>query len=275
MVSLSRALGSERKHKLRSVRVFHVNSGACNGCDIELLDILTPFYDAERLGIKLVSTPRHAHALLVTGPLTRKTASAVLKAYEAMPSEPRIVIAIGTCACSGGIFYDSYALYRRIERYEKIDVPRRGGISELIPVDIYIPGCPPRPEEILYGISVLLELANERLTKQYYKEDSVEEYKIIRKKKSVVNERLVLSLREKTRHIIGYFDRDRVLKIFLEMVEIAEKCEDPKNELSRLIEEYCKKEKDSRIRECLRILEKDYWRLKNALLSREEVIYWI
>ena len=273
MVSSLKAYGSKRGHKLKSVRVFHVNSGACNGCDIELLDILTPFYDIERLGVKLVSTPRHAHALLVTGPLTRKTASAVVRAYEAMPPEPRIVIAVGTCACSGGIFYDSYALYRRIGG-STFDVPRRGGISELIPVHIYIPGCPPRPEEIIYGISLLLELVNERVSKQYYKEESLEDYKLTRRK-SPISERLKYSLREKTRHVVGYFDRDRVLEKFLDIVQMAEKSENPKKRLSELIDEYCAKEGDSRVRECLKILERDYWRLKNALLSREEVIYWI
>ncbi|WP_240703304.1 NADH-quinone oxidoreductase subunit B family protein [Thermococcus indicus] len=125
---------------MKSLWVFHVNTGACNGCDIEILDVLTPYYDIERLGVKLVPTPRHAHALLVTGPLTRQAYHAAKMAYEAMPPKPRIVIAVGTCACSGGIFHDSYALRR--EYRESLEYPLKGGTSEFLPVHLYIPGCP-------------------------------------------------------------------------------------------------------------------------------------
>lgn len=146
------------KPKLKSVWVFHLNTGACNGCDIEVFDVLTPYYDAERFGIKLVASPRHADVLLVTGPLTRQTYYAVKRVYDAMPPKPRIVVAIGTCACSGGIFYDSYAVH--------------GGIDKLLPVHMYIPGCPPRPEEILYGIAQLLGLVEKRVKKEYASEET-------------------------------------------------------------------------------------------------------
>jgi len=137
---------------LKSVWVFHVDSGSCNGCDIEILDVLTPYYDVERLGVKLVPSPRHADALLVSGPLTRQTYYAVKAAYEAMPPKPRIVVAVGTCASSGGIFYNGYPIYNpNPERGS--DRLRTGGIEVLLAEygkkpDIYIPGCPPSPEEI-------------------------------------------------------------------------------------------------------------------------------
>jgi len=92
----------------KSVWVYHVNAGGCNGCDIEILDALTPYYDVERFGIKLVHTPRHADALLVAGPVTRQVRERVLRIYEATP-DPKLVIGVGSCAMGGGIWHNSYA----------------------------------------------------------------------------------------------------------------------------------------------------------------------
>jgi len=125
----------------KSIWVYHANAGSCNGCDIEILDVLTPYYDCERFGIKLVHTPRHADALLVTGPVTRQVRERLLRLYEAVP-DPKLVIAVGTCASGGGIWFDSYATC--------------GGLDKVLPVNIYIPGCPPRPEAILYGVAEAL-----------------------------------------------------------------------------------------------------------------------
>ncbi|MEM2918135.1 MAG: NADH-quinone oxidoreductase subunit B family protein [Candidatus Altiarchaeota archaeon] len=122
----------------RSIWVFHFNSGSCNGCDIEIIAALTPRYDAERFGIKLVASPRHADALLVTGPVTRKTINKLLRIYEQMP-EPKIVIVVGNCGSTGGVFYESYNLL--------------GPVDNVIPVDVYVPGCAPRPEAIIEGIA--------------------------------------------------------------------------------------------------------------------------
>jgi NADH-quinone oxidoreductase B subunit len=128
----------------KSLWVYHVNTGACNGCDIEVINVLTPYYDAERFGIKLVGSPRHADVLLVCGPVTRQVAPAVRRLYEAVPA-PKLVFAIGSCACGGGIWHDSYNIL--------------GGADKVLPVDFYVPGCPPRPEAILYGVAVALGLA--------------------------------------------------------------------------------------------------------------------
>ncbi|MCJ7722505.1 MAG: NADH-quinone oxidoreductase subunit B family protein [Anaerolineales bacterium] len=135
----------------KSIWVYHVNAGSCNGCDIEILDVLTPYYDVERFGIKLVHTPRHADALLVTGPVTRQVRERLLRVYEATP-DPKLVIAVGSCATNGGIWYNSYATL--------------GGLSNVLPVNIFIPGCPPRPEAILYGVAQALGLVPKQVESQ-------------------------------------------------------------------------------------------------------------
>lgn len=139
----------------KSVWVYHVNAGGCNGCDIEILDALTPYYDVERFGIKLVHTPRHADALLVAGPVTRQVRERVLNVYEATP-DPKLVIGVGSCAMGGGIWHNSYATL--------------GGLGNVLPVAIYIPGCPPRPEAILYGVAQALGLVPQQVEKQEYME---------------------------------------------------------------------------------------------------------
>jgi membrane-bound hydrogenase subunit mbhJ len=136
----------------KSLWVYHVNTGACNGCDIEVINVLTPYYDAERFGIKLVGSPRHADVLLVSGPVTRQVLSAARRVYEATPA-PKLVFAIGSCACGGGIWHDSYSVL--------------GGADKAMPVDFYVPGCPPRPEAILYGVAVALGLAPKKSAPVY------------------------------------------------------------------------------------------------------------
>jgi Ni,Fe-hydrogenase III small subunit len=139
----------------KSIWVYHVNAGACNGCDIEILNTLTPYYDVERFGIKLVHTPRHADALLVTGPVTRQVKDRLLRLYESTP-DPKLVIAVGSCPTGGGIWHNSYATV--------------GGLSKVLPVAIYIPGCPPRPEAILYGVAQALGLVPKQVQAQEFVE---------------------------------------------------------------------------------------------------------
>lgn len=270
------------KPKLKSIWVFHLNTGSCNGCDIEIIDVLTPFYDVERLGIKLVGSPRHAHAMLISGPLTRQAYYGAKMAIKAMPPEPRIMVAIGTCVCSGGIFYNGYPIYRRPESgREGNEYPRLGGINELLkdlrdegvkvgPV-IYIPGCPPRPEEIIYGIAQLAGLVEKRLSYQEYSDEFVK----FRLPEGPVEERIVLTLREKLRHVVGYLDRDAILEEFMKLVEKAEKSENPREELRKLIDNYSSKQRDMRIVFCMRLLESEYWRIKDAISAGKEFVYWI
>jgi Ni,Fe-hydrogenase III small subunit len=144
----------------KALWVYHVNTGACNGCDIEVINVLTPYYDAERFGIKLVGSPRHADVLLVCGPVTRQVAPALKRLVAAVP-EPKLVFAVGSCACGGGIWFDTYNIL--------------GGVDKVIPVNLYIPGCPPRPEAILYGVAVALGLAPKQVAQQTFKQESLEQ----------------------------------------------------------------------------------------------------
>lgn len=122
----------------RSLWVYHCNSGSCNGCDIEIVAALCPRYDVERFGIKLVGTPRHADVLLITGPVTRQLEKKVKRVYEQMP-DPKVVICVGNCGSTGDVFYESYNLV--------------GPVDNVIPVDVYVVGCPPRPEAIIDAVT--------------------------------------------------------------------------------------------------------------------------
>ena len=128
--------------RINSPWAIHFNSGSCNGCDIEILATLTPRYDVERFGIKLQGSPRHADVLICTGPVTRQARDRLLRIYEQMP-EPKFVVAVGSCAISGGVFHGCYNVV--------------GHIDEVIPVNAYVPGCPPRPEAIIDGVVKLLQ----------------------------------------------------------------------------------------------------------------------
>ncbi len=135
-------LGRQLKEKVnkfygKSLNIREVDAGSCNGCDYELNALSSPYNDLERLGIQFVASPRHADMLMVTGCVTRNMEEALIKTYNATPS-PKLVIAVGACACSGGIFKNSYA--------------GRNGVDSVLPVDVYIPGCPPRPQALIYGI---------------------------------------------------------------------------------------------------------------------------
>lgn len=126
----------------KSPWIIHFNAGACNGCDIETIDALTPRFDLERIGITKQGSPRHADVLVCTGAVTLQTKERLIQIYDQM-SEPKFVIAIGACACSGGVFDGCYSVV--------------GGIDTVIPVDMYLPGCSVRPETILNAVDKLLQ----------------------------------------------------------------------------------------------------------------------
>ncbi|MBP7795702.1 MAG: NADH-quinone oxidoreductase subunit B family protein [Elusimicrobiales bacterium] len=127
--------------RVKSPWIIHFNTGACNGCDIEIVDALTPRYDVERFGMLLKGTPRHADVMVVSGPLTRQQAKRFKRIYDQIPN-PKFVLAVGTCACSGGVFDGCYGVV--------------GGIDKVIPVSAYIPGCPARPEALLDAVVKLI-----------------------------------------------------------------------------------------------------------------------
>ena len=121
----------------RALCIRHVDAGSCNGCELEIHALNNPLYNLEGLGIRFVASPRHADLLLVTGPVSRHMEAALIRTYEATPA-PKLVVALGDCGCTGGVFGESYAT--------------RGRISNVIPVDVAVPGCPPNPTRILGGI---------------------------------------------------------------------------------------------------------------------------
>ncbi|HLX28644.1 MAG TPA: NADH-quinone oxidoreductase subunit B family protein [Casimicrobiaceae bacterium] len=121
----------------RALAIRHVDAGSCNGCELEAHALSNPYYNLEGLGIRHVASPRHADALMVTGPVTKHMAIALRRTYDAMP-DPKLVIAVGECACSGGIFGETYATI--------------GALSKVLPIDVAIPGCPPSPTLMLQGI---------------------------------------------------------------------------------------------------------------------------
>jgi NADH-quinone oxidoreductase B subunit len=130
-----------RWSRIKSPWILHLNSGACNACDIEVVAALTPRFDVERLGVLLKATPRHADVIVATGPVTRQIKDRIIRIYEQTP-DPKFVIAVGACAMSGCIYRGAYNIL--------------GGLDQVIPVNVYIPGCPVRPDAVLDGVVKLL-----------------------------------------------------------------------------------------------------------------------
>jgi Ni,Fe-hydrogenase III small subunit len=131
-----------RRRLGRSLSIREVDAGSCNGCELEIHALNNAFYDLERFGLRFVASPRHADVLLVTGPVTRNMREALERTYHATP-DPKWVVAVGDCALDGGIFSGSYAVV--------------GGVAAVVPVDLHIRGCPPRPTQLLMGLLALLE----------------------------------------------------------------------------------------------------------------------
>jgi Ni,Fe-hydrogenase III small subunit len=131
-----------RRRLGRSLSIREVDAGSCNGCELEIHALNNAFYDLERFGLRFVASPRHADVLLVTGPVTRNMREALVRTYNATP-DPKWVVAVGDCARDGGLFAGSYAVV--------------GGVSAVVPVDLHIGGCPPRPAQLLEGLLALLE----------------------------------------------------------------------------------------------------------------------
>src|SRR6476659_5444422 len=145
---LARSLDRVAQRRLgRSLAIREVDAGSCNGCELEIHALNSPFYDLERYGIRFVASPRHADVLLVTGPVTHNMREALERTYAATPA-PKWVVAVGDCAVDGGLFAGSYAVV--------------GGVSAVIPVDLHIRGCPPSPTALLKGLLALVDCADRR-----------------------------------------------------------------------------------------------------------------
>lgn len=138
LIHLVRDVGAEARRLFgRALAIREVDAGSCNGCEIEITGLTSPVYDSERFGIHFVASPRHADMLLVTGPVTRNMAVPLLKTYEATPA-PKLVVAVGDCARTCGVFQGSYAV--------------AGSVDRFIPVDVFVDGCPPEPTAVLRGV---------------------------------------------------------------------------------------------------------------------------
>ncbi|GAB4118497.1 MAG: NADH-quinone oxidoreductase subunit B family protein [Rhodothalassiaceae bacterium] len=143
LIELARSLERTARRRLgRSLSIREVDAGSCNGCELEIHALNNAYYDIERFGLRFVASPRHADVLLVTGPVTRNMREALERTYAATP-DPKWVVAVGDCARDGGCFAGSYGVV--------------GGVAEVIPVDLHVPGCPPRPLEILKALLALME----------------------------------------------------------------------------------------------------------------------
>ena len=131
----------------RALVIRHIDAGSCNGCELEIHALNNPYYNLDAIGIKFAASPRHADLLLVTGPVAKNMEVAVKRAYDATP-EPRLVVAVGDCGCTGGIFGESYASC--------------GRVANVIPVDVSIPGCPPTPLQLIQGILAAIAPGNDK-----------------------------------------------------------------------------------------------------------------
>jgi Ni,Fe-hydrogenase III small subunit len=145
LAELAQAVDRAARARLgRSLSIRQIDAGSCNGCELEIHALSNAFYDLERFGLRFVASPRHADVLMVTGPVTKNMREALLRTYDATP-DPKWVVAVGACAVDGGLFAGSYAV--------------AGGVKDVVPVDLHIPGCPPNPNALLAGLLALLQAA--------------------------------------------------------------------------------------------------------------------
>jgi len=225
----------------RSFSVFRVDCGSCNGCEIEIFAAISPMWDPERFGFKLVANPRHADILLCTGPVTRQMYYPLLRAYEATP-DPKIVVALGACGTTGGIFYDAYNVL--------------SGIDKIIPVDAYIPGCPPHPASIIYGLTTALGVMDQKLQKVSFEEEG--ELPSLVKDSVLGNILFERDLLVKAKKLMSYvFGR----KLFDKYIEALLKSGDIKNTQAtkKSITEAMTIEEDPRYAECMGILHNEVY----------------
>ncbi|WP_331774725.1 NADH-quinone oxidoreductase subunit B family protein [Sulfurospirillum sp. 1612] len=224
------------KNVKRSFSVYRVDCGSCNGCEIEIFASITPMWDPERFGFKLVASPRHADILLCTGPLTRQMYYPLLRAYEATP-DPKIVIAYGACGSTGGIFHDAYSVW--------------GGIDKVIPVDVWIPGCPPHPASTIYGIATALGLLDQKIHLIDEKEDNGIPPKV---EKSVFGNILFeRDVYAEAKRLMGYIYGRKLSAKYIEAVGQSKNIHDPfvaKITMDAAIS----REEDVRYKECMGLI---------------------
>jgi Ni,Fe-hydrogenase III small subunit len=229
------------KHIGRSFSVYRVDCGSCNGCEIEIFAAIAPMWDPERFGFKLVANPRHADILLCTGPVTRQMYYPLLRAYEATP-DPKLVVALGACGSTGGIFYDAYSVL--------------SGVDKIIPVDVYIPGCPPHPASIIYGLTTALGVMDQKLQKESHIEEN--EIPSLIKESLIGNTLFERDLLVEAKKLMSYvFGR----KLYDKYLDALTKSGDVKNPKATKISvtEAIQTEEDPRYAECMGILHNEIY----------------
>jgi len=184
--SIVKAKGALLNTIKRSVYLYRVDCGGCNGCEIEIFSTITPVFDSERFGIKNTPSPRHADILVYTGAMTRLMRMPAVRAYDGAP-EPKLVVSYGACGCTGGIFHDNYCVW--------------GGTDKLFPVDVYIPGCPPSPAQTIYGFAIALGLLEQKLHHSETMEKPAESAPI---PYEAVDYKMRTALQRKARLLSGY-----------------------------------------------------------------------
>ncbi|MGQ6546561.1 NADH-quinone oxidoreductase subunit B family protein [Serratia sp. IR-2025] len=215
----------------RSAYVYRVDCGGCNGCEIEIFSAITPVFDAERFGIKVVPSPRHADILLFTGAVTRAMRVPALRAYESAP-DPKICISYGACGCGGGIFHDLYCVW--------------GGSESIVPIDVWIPGCPPTPAATIYGFAVALGLLEQKLKGENHLEQVDEKAALLLP--GIPLHTRVLIERE-ARRLAGYYQGRIISDRFLSMLAGASM-----DAATLRLEEWLQQEGDPRLREIVACL---------------------
>jgi Ni,Fe-hydrogenase III small subunit len=230
--AMDRLKGTLLKDIQRSAYVYRVDCGGCNGCEIEIFAAITPIFDAERFGIKVVSSPRHADILVYTGAVTRSMRVPALRAYHAAP-EPKICVAYGACGCSGGIFHDLYCVW--------------GGADKILPIDLYIPGCPPTPPATIHGFAVALGLLSQKMKAEHHVQQEGEQSQLLHPE---VPLDLRIEVERTARRMAGYWHGKRIADTFLGFIGAG----DPDQAASDL-QAYLRQQDDPRLAEIMRSLE--------------------
>lgn len=219
----------------RSAYAYRVDCGGCNGCEIELFATFSPLYDPERFGIILVPTPRHADILIFTGPMTRAMRVPAQRAYQAAP-DPKLVVAYGACACTGGIFHGSYATW--------------DGTESLFPVDLYVPGCPPTPAATLHALGLALDLLQQKLPSDHFTE---EKGTSVAAHRSPIRKGAPVQIEQAARRMAGYVQGRRIAAKYFDLVSTA----GPGAADARL-DQFIRSQKDPRLAEIYLALHKIY-----------------
>jgi Ni,Fe-hydrogenase III small subunit len=218
----------------RSIYVYRIDCGGCNGCEIEIFAALTPLFDVERFGIKVVSSPRHADVLVYTGSMTRSMRVPAMRAYHAAP-DPKICVAYGACGCSGGIFHDLYCVW--------------GGADKFIPIDVYIPGCPPTPAATVYGFAMALGMLGQKLKETHHVQGDDERAPLPHPKVPLA---LRIDLDRAARRMAGYLYGNQIAEKFMEIFE-----NDPKH-VEQNIQSHLDQQNDPRLTEVMNHLVQIY-----------------